>query len=53
MSFLLLLSMFLAVDAGVPRVTPDDREVVKHLELLELMEETSELELLQELTEQR
>ena len=52
MSFLLLMTMFLAVDGGTPASRPDD-EVVKNLELHELMDETSDFELLQELSVER
>ncbi len=56
MSLLALLVLLLHPDAGVPPpVKPalDDREVVKNLELLELLDETSELELLKELSVER
>ncbi len=64
MSFLLFLALLLHADGGVPSVPapsvpaktqlkPDDPEVVKNLELLELMEETQDLELLQELSVER
>ena len=63
MSLFLFLALLLHADAGVavPPVPPpvkvapraDDPEVVKNLELLELMDETSDLELLQELSVER
>ena len=55
MSFLLLISMFLQLDGGTPapKKPAEDTEVVKNLELLELMDETSEFELLQELSVER
>ncbi len=58
MSFLLLISMFLQIDGGAPAAAApkkpaEDTEVVKNLELLELMDETSEFELLQELSVER
>ena len=36
-----------------PQVKPEDQEVVKNLELLEHLDETSDLELLQELSVER
>lgn len=56
MSFILFWSLLLHADGGVPRptrVAPDDTEVVKNLELLELMDETSDFELLEELSVER
>ena len=56
MSFVLLFAMMLHADGGVAAPTKpaaDDTEVVKNLELLELMDETSEFELLQELSVER
>ena len=53
MSFILFLHLLFHADGGVaarPAPRPDDVEVVKNLELLELMDETSDLELLQELS---
>lgn len=54
MSFVFFFLM-LHADGGAPapRPAPDDREVVQNLELLELMDETSEFELLEELTVER
>jgi hypothetical protein len=63
-SFLLFFALLLHADGGVPnppatspppksQTKPDDPEVVKNLELLELMDETSDLELLQELSVER
>lgn len=63
MSLLLFLALLLHADGGVavtpPAVAPkaatrpEDPEVVKNLELLELMDETTDLELLQELSVER
>ena len=62
MSFILFLSLLLHADGGVPApppsapkaaVRPEDPEVVKNLELLELMDETTDLDLLQELSVER
>ena len=64
MSWFLCFALLLHADAGVPvaptpvpnsKVAPkaEDPEVVKNLELLELMDETSDLELLQELSVER
>ena len=63
MSFLLFLTFLLHADGGLPvtpppmvkvaPARPEDPEVVKNLELLELMDETSDLELLQELSVER
>lgn len=47
----LVLSLLLQLDGGTPR--RDDSEVVKNLELLELMDETSDYELLEELSVER
>jgi hypothetical protein len=53
-SFILFLTLLLHADGGVPAtVKPDDKEVVQNLELLELLDETSEYELLQELSVER
>jgi hypothetical protein len=54
-SFVLLFALMIRPDAGVPPVKPavDDKEVVQNLELLELMDETSEYELLEELSVER
>ncbi len=57
MSVLLLLTFMLRADGGVPAPPPkpaaDDKEVVQNLELLELLDETSEYELLEELSVER
>ena len=64
MSLLLFLALLLHADAGVnvtppppppakAAVRPEDTEVVKNLELLELMDETSDFELLEELSVER
>jgi len=39
--------------AARPTLKPEDQEVVKNLELLEHLDETSDLELLQELSAER
>ncbi len=57
MSLLLVrLVVGLALDGGVPdgpRVRPEDVEVVNNLELLENLESSADLELLQELSLER
>lgn len=64
MNFILFWALLLHADGGVKAVQvplppskaairPEDPEVVKNLELLELLDETSELELLQELAVER
>ena len=56
MSFILFLVLLLHADGGVPAAVkprPEDSEVVKNLELLELMDETSDYELLEELSVER
>lgn len=57
MSVILAFMLLLHADGGVPPpvkpLVPDDAEVVKNLELLELMDETSEYELLEELSVER
>ncbi|MBS1150144.1 MAG: hypothetical protein H6Q89_1842 [Myxococcaceae bacterium] len=56
MSFLVFFTFLLHADGGVPLPIPpahDDAEVVQNLELLELMDETSEYELLEELSVER
>ncbi len=58
MSFIVFLSLLLHLDGGTPTpVKPaahkDDAEVVKNLELLELLDETSDYELLEELSVER
>lgn len=57
MTFILFLSLLLHADGGTPTPVPvpkkDDTEVVKNLELLELMDETSDYELLEELSVER
>ena len=56
MIFAACLSLLLKVDAGVPLPRPlkaEDPELVKNLELLELMDETADLDLLQELAVER
>jgi len=40
-------------DAGVRTLTPEDREVVDNLELLQELDSASDLELLQELSVER
>lgn len=52
----LVLTFLLHLDGGTPPPAPkrgDDSEVVKNLELLELMDETSDYELLEELSVER
>lgn len=51
MTFVLIVTLFLRVDGGMP--VPADSEVVKNLELLELMDETTDYELLEELSVER
>ena len=56
MSFILFFALLAHVDAGTPlpvKPAADDTEVVKNLELLELMDETSDFELLEELSVER
>ena len=55
MSFILFLTLLLHADAGGPAAPAklDDKEVVQNLELLELLDETSEFELLEELSVER
>ncbi|GEM_PF-2692777 len=56
MSLLLWFALLSATDAGFTAdggVYRDDSEVVKNLELLELMDETSDFELLEELSAER
>ncbi len=56
MSLWLWFALLSATDAGFTAdagVRRDDTEVVKNLELLELMDETSDLELLEELSVER
>ena len=54
MSFLFFFTLMLHADGGAPLPPPRaDEEVVKNLELLELMDETSDFELLQELSVER
>jgi hypothetical protein len=51
MSTLLAWTLLLALDGGVipPPLTPEDREVVDNLELLQDLESAADLELMQEL----
>lgn len=57
MSLILFLTFLLHADGGIPKaaaVKPaDDKEVVQNLELLELLDETSDFDLLEELSVER
>lgn len=55
MTLILYLAVLLHADGGTASPAPrrDDTEVVKNLELLELMDETSDYELLEELSVER
>ena len=53
MTLILYLAFLLHADGGTPPQRRDDTEVVKNLELLELLEETSDYELLEELSVER
>ncbi|MBL8954416.1 MAG: hypothetical protein JNK82_26800 [Myxococcaceae bacterium] len=55
MSAFLLLAWLQAVDGGTPpaRVSPEDAELLKNLELLESLDEASDFELLEELSVER
>jgi hypothetical protein len=52
-SLLFALTFLLRIDGGTPPHKAEDPEVVKNLELLELMDETSDFELLEELSAER
>ncbi len=55
MSFFLSLTLLLHLDGGPIPLKPasNDSEVVSNLELLELLDETSDFELLEELSVER
>jgi hypothetical protein len=57
-STFLVLAWLAAVDGGVPKPPPpklsaEDAELLKHLEVLEAMDEVKDLELLEELSVER
>ena len=58
MTTFLLLAWLAAVDGGTPPsaqkpLSPEDAELLKHLELLESFDEAKDLELLEELSVER